>query len=287
MLRGPDFNGELPKKLYLQHGYKSYEADVDAETHAARFTIPPEIEGWASVDYNDAHLFLFIEPKSQLSVKLSSEKERYAPGQTANLLLQTSIAGVPGEAAVGLFGVDESLSQLVALPGAGELSDLRPTVQSTAAFGGLDAQALSLGRIRGANAAAATLLRVSNKPPPPEMESAVNASGQTVFDPNEALVDRFYVALAELHLQARHWESTAPATEKMSNKTMAGLWKRALESAEGKNQSVRDAFNRPLRLHRLPLDLLALTEPRQVIITGTRLPEDTENWSAWVAKEKP
>jgi hypothetical protein len=42
-----------------------------------------------------------------------------------------------------------------------------------------------------------------------------------------------------------------------------------------------------LRLHRLPADLLALTEPRAVVVNGTRLPEDTQNWSQWVAKEKP
>jgi hypothetical protein len=35
------------------------------------------------------------------------------------------------------------------------------------------------------------------------------------------------------------------------------------------------------------MDLLALTEPRQVVIDGTRLPEDSENWNLWVAKEKP
>ena len=28
-------------------------------------------------------------------------------------------------------------------------------------------------------------------------------------------------------------------------------------------------------------------EPRAVVINGTRLPEDTQNWSQWVAKEKP
>ena len=34
-------------------------------------------------------------------------------------------------------------------------------------------------------------------------------------------------------------------------------------------------------------DLLSLTDPRSVIVVGTRLPEDVENWSAWVAREKP
>jgi len=37
----------------------------------------------------------------------------------------------------------------------------------------------------------------------------------------------------------------------------------------------------------LPYDLLSLTEPRQLVVDGTRLPEDLENWQQWVAKEKP
>ena len=51
--------------------------------------------------------------------------------------------------------------------------------------------------------------------------------------------------------------------------------------------SCSHAYGRPLRLYRLPADLLALTDPHAVVATGTRLPEDVENWSAWVAKEKP
>ena len=32
---------------------------------------------------------------------------------------------------------------------------------------------------------------------------------------------------------------------------------------------------------------LSLTDPRAVIVVGTRLPEDVENWTQWVAREKP
>jgi len=56
---------------------------------------------------------------------------------------------------------------------------------------------------------------------------------------------------------------------------------------EQKKDSASDAWGRPLRLHRLPADLLALTEPRALIVNGTHLPEDVQNWAQWVAKEKP
>jgi hypothetical protein len=37
----------------------------------------------------------------------------------------------------------------------------------------------------------------------------------------------------------------------------------------------------------LPDDLLALTDPRQVVVDGTRLPEDVERWDRFVAEEDP
>jgi hypothetical protein len=232
-------------------------------------------------------VFLFSKPKASLAVSLTPEKERYAPGQLAHLELETTLGGVGGPAAVGLFGVDESLSQLVSLPGASELDGLRPAVSSSPAFPGVDAQALSLGRVRGANAQAATLLKVSTLPAPPEVDTPTSASARSVIDPNAVLVDRFYVALQELHVQAREWEGSAPASVKMTPQVMAQLWSKALDAMEKKKESPKDFWGRRLRLHRLPGDLLALTEPRQVVIDGTRLPEDSENWSLWVAKEKP
>jgi len=54
-----------------------------------------------------------------------------------------------------------------------------------------------------------------------------------------------------------------------------------------KGEKVTDAYGRRLRLSMLPGDLLALTDPHAVVVVGTRLREDTENWSVWVAKEKP
>lgn len=287
ILRGPDFTGELPEKLFLRHAYETVEAKVDEKSRSAQFKVPGDWQGWANVEWNGGQVFFFVEDPTPLAVKLTPEKERYTPGQVAQLGVETTIAGKGGRAGVGLFGVDDSLGQLVSLPGADELASLRSQATAIAAFGGLDAQALTLGRIRGANAAAATLLRVSALPPPPEREAAVALNGSTVFDPNEALVDRFYVVLGELYTQVREWEGGAPANEKMTPPVMAGLWSKSLDAVERRKESARDAWGRKLRLHRLPMDLLALTDPRTVVINATRLPEDIQNWSQWVAKEKP
>lgn len=287
LLRGPTFEGELPEKLYLRHAWASVEAKVDKEARKARFTVPVTWQGWAAVEWNGGQVFFFVRPTAPLQVTLTPEKPRYAPGQVAQLAVQTQLGGKGGAAAVGLWGVDDSLGQLATLPGADELAGVRQQPAGTSDFGGIDAQALSLGRIRGANAAAATLMRLSALPPPPQVEAAVALSGQTTFDPNEVLVDRFYVVLGELSTRVRDWEHAAPAAEKMSNVTMARLWRESLTGLEQRQDSARDAWGRLLRLHRLPADLLALTEPRLLVVNGTRLPEDIQNWSQWVAKEKP
>ena len=287
IIRGPDFTGELPEKLFLSHAFQSVEAKVDEKTRTATFTVPQSWQGWAGVQWGGAQVFLFVQPQAALSVKVTPEKDRYAPGQVAQLGIETLVGTQGGPAAVGLFGVDDSLAQLAPLPGADELASLRPQATGVAAFGSLDAQALSLGRIRGANAAAATLARVSSLPTPPQVEATASANGSTVFDPNEAQVDRFYLVLGELYAQVRGWESSAPASEKMTPPVMARLWNQALSAVEARKESAEDAWGRKLRLHRLPADLLALTEPRAVVINGTRLPEDNLNWSQWVAKEKP
>lgn len=287
ILRGPDFTGDLPEKLFLSHAFESQAAKVDETSRTATFTVPNDWQGWAGVQWGGGQVFLFVKPTSTLAVKVTPEKPRYAPGQVAQLGIETTIGEKGGAAAVGLFGVDDSLSQLAALPGADELASLRPQATGSAAFGSMDAQALSLGRIRGANAAAATLVRVASLPPPPQVEAAVSVNGSTVFDPNEAQVDRFYVVLGELYTQVRAWETSAPESAKISPQVMAQLWNTSLDVVEARKESARDAWGRRLRLHRLPMDLLALTEPRAVIVNGTRLPEDNQNWSLWVAKEKP
>ena len=78
-----------------------------------------------------------------------------------------------------------------------------------------------------------------------------------------------------------------PHGSEMQPRTMAELWGAAISDCEKRGEKVTDAFGRTLLLHRLPEDLLAMIDPRQVVADGTRLPEDVENWSAWVRKEQP
>ena len=102
-----------------------------------------------------------MRPRAELAVSVTPRRDRYAPGERAELAIQTTIGGAGGKAAVGLFGVDDSLGQLVPLPGEGDMQRVQPKVDtSSPAFGTLDGQALALGRIRGANAAAALAPRI-------------------------------------------------------------------------------------------------------------------------------
>ena len=167
LIRGPGFTSSgqrLPEKLTLACSKTSTEADVD-DQRKATFTIAGGAEGWCTVDVPGARGLVYVPPAQDLAVSVTPKRATYAPGQQAELLLQTTIAGAGAQAAVGLFGVDDSLGQLVALPGPGDLARVRPQVVTTSpAFGVLDGQALTLGRIRGANAAAATVLRIGAIP---------------------------------------------------------------------------------------------------------------------------
>jgi hypothetical protein len=288
LLRGPDFQGELPEKLFLQAGETRLEAEVEKAGRVARFRLPEDFEGWAEASWEGAVARVYVAPRARLALEVAPDKAAYAPGELAHLQVRTWVDGKEGPAAVGLFGVDESLSQLASLPGAGALDGMRPSpTVSSPAFGVLDGTALAMGRIRGANAAAATLLRVSGVPSREGGEPPVSLAVQGAFDPEVELTEPFYRVLSELTVQVRAWERSAPEGETLSPAGMAKLWEKSLEACEKRGEAVTDAFGRELRLSRLPPELLALTDPRAVVVSGTRLPEDVENWGAWVAREAP
>ena len=287
LIRGPRFAGALPARVALDCLTQHTEAELDPE-HRATLALDAKTEGWCTVSGGGVRAFVYARPRAELTVTVVPKRDRYAPGDKAELAIQTRLGGTGGPAAVGLFGVDDSLGQLVALPDGDALGRVRPAVETQApAFGTLDGQALALGRIRGANAAAATVLRVTAIPTPPELDAVVNGHAESAFDPIAELTDRFYLVLAELHAQVRTWEAKAPASEKMVPATMAKLWQAALAASAARGEPVTDAYGRTLRLWRLPSDLLSLTDPRAVVVVATRLPEDVENWPAWVARERP
>jgi len=287
LIRGPQFTGTLPARLALDCLTHHVEVPLDRDRRAV-FPLAGEVEGWCTASGGGARALVYVRPRAELTVSVVPGRERYAPGDKAELAIQTTLGGKGGPAAVGLFGVDDSLGQLVPLPGADALGRVRPVVETgSPAFGVLDGQALALGRIRGANAAAATVLRVTSIPTPPQLDAVVDGHAESKFDPIEELTDRFYAVLAELHAEVRGWEAKAPPAEKMTPATMARLWQAALAACAARGVAVTDAYGRTLRLSRLPSDLLSLTDPRAVVVVATRLTEDVENWPAWVAKEGP
>ncbi|MBM4319369.1 MAG: hypothetical protein FJ125_05250 [Deltaproteobacteria bacterium] len=290
LIRGPGFGeGMLPEHLYLNlEDGSTLKEKLEEQTRKTRFSLPQSARGWATVQWGGAAAYIYVRSGADLSLELKPGQERYAPGQVAELLLWTRQGEQGQPAAVGLFGVDESLAQLVALPGPDDMARLRPKPEVSApAFGVLDGQALVMGRVRGANAAAATILRVSSIPSLPELDVSVYASEQGRFDPVEELTDRFYVLLAEHYAQVRRWEEQAPRGELMHPATMARLWDQALVACQQRKERVEDAYGGRLRLSSLPEDLLALAGPRAAVIEGTRLPEDVEDWTGWVRRNEP
>jgi chorismate-pyruvate lyase len=288
LIRGPDYQGELPKELQLRAGQAVLEAEVEQPGRVARFRLPESFEGWAEATWAGAVARVYAAPRARVGLEGVPDKATYAPGELGHLQVRTQVDGKAGPAAVGLFGVDESLGQLAPLPGPQELDGLREVPQvPSPAFGVLDGAALAMGRIRGANASAAALLRVSAVPRPEQEEPALSVQAQSALDPEAELTDAFYRVLAELAAQVRAWEGSAPAGEMMTPARMARLWGKAVEACEKRGEPAVDAYGRRLRLSYLPSELLELTDPRAVVVSGTRLPEDVESWSAWVAQEEP
>lgn len=285
LLRGPDFSGELPKKLTLAHHDQTLEADVDVEKRVARFALPKERTGWWEAHVGGAVARVFVPKPSALKVAVASDKATYRPGDRAHLTIATRADGAGTKAAVTLVGVDETLATLAPLPGPDALERVLPTVQmQQRAFDALDATALALGRVRGKNAAAATVLLVSQVPTPEALDASVDASATSTFDPLAPLADRFYTVLEALYGEVREFEKSAPKDEKLTPKKMLALWERALAAAKTKGATVTDAFGRPLALNVLPDELVALTDPRVVVADGTRLPEDVEAWVRFVRR---
>lgn len=287
LLRGPDFRGDLYEEYRLVHadGRAVLAKRADKE-RTVRFVLPDEAGGWWSISAHGAQARVFVPEDDTLEVALRPDRPAYAPGDEATLTIRTTQSGAPVEAAVGLIGVDETMGQIAALPGADALNGLRPTVQSRGlAFGALDAAALGRGMIRGENAREAVILQVSSVPSPAAIDRPVSRVVQAPFDAEAALVSAFYRVLTVHQGKVRRWERTAPPGDQLTNARNAALWREALEELEAGDTPPVDAFGRTLELGILPGDLLAMADPRMVATDGTRLPEDIDNWTAWVVEE--
>lgn len=286
-VRGPDWSGELPEKVTMSSTDWRKEVDVDREKKRASFELPKDRDGWFEVSFAGALARVFVPKQSNLMVALTPDKLVYRPGEQATLSVTTTTTTKDGAAgigaAVGLFGVDETLGQLATLPGPGSMDRVVPAVtMREPAFGVLDAVALSLGRVRGKNAAAATVLFVQSVPSPEALDVTVGGSGASSFDPLLPLADRFYGVLDAMYAEVRRFETEAPPEQKLDAKTALSLWDKAIAAAAAKGVPTTDVYGRPLRLQLLPDELVAMTDPRLMIGNGTRLPEDIEAWIPFV-----
>ncbi len=287
LFRGPDYTGELPKKLILRHGTLVVaEAPLDPTTRAASFDLPDDRHGFLHVDVGDARVVVFVRPTDPLSVEVQPDKASYRPGETATLTITTRAGDAPGPAAVGLVGVDSALAQLAPLLGPDDFG--RVTVRAEAsrpAFGAFDPRALALGQVRGENAAKAAVLRISQLPMDPAGDAYLSVRGASTPNDEEVLVTSFYRALEALHARVRAWEDAAPTDEVMTPDRMVRIWDHTLTELRKQRTPANDAFGLPLTLDRLPPDLLGQVDPRVVVNDKTRLPEDVVSWERYVAQE--
>lgn len=287
LLRGPSWRGDLPEKLYLQEGNRRVgEAELEEGKNTVQFEVPDDVDGFLHVTVAGSRAVLFVQPDKPLALKLGTDKPAYAPGETATLTVTTTAGGDPVAAGVGLIGVDSTLGQLAPLTGPDDWG--RVTVRATAdqpAFDSFDPRALTLGRVRGENAAKAAVLRISQLPMDEAGDLRTSASNSVTPDVQGALVTNFYAAYEELVRGVRSWEKTAPKGETMQPPTMAKLWKAALKARRDAGEPAVDGWGRELTLDLLPRDLLEQLDPRQLVADGTRLPEDIVSWTGWVDEE--
>lgn len=283
-IRGPGHQGSFPDKIQLMQADRQIgRFDFDPDKRRGTVTIPPEVHGFVSVTIDGVRALLYVRSPTDLAVAVAADKPVYRPGETATLTVTTRDGTGPVAAGVTLSGVDSTLAALATLPGGDDFA--RVTVRSASqdpAFGVLDARALQTGQIAGENAAQAAVLRVSEVPPAPPGAARADGVGHAVFDRDGEAADAFYGFYGDVRDAVRAWEKAAPEGEVMTPKKMVELWEATLRA-----HPARDPFGNPLHLSQVPRDLLPLTDPRVLVADAARVPEDVEDWAAYVAKEAP
>ncbi|MES2638472.1 MAG: MG2 domain-containing protein [Myxococcota bacterium] len=284
-VRGPNFTGSFPEKVWLKQGDRSLvEFPFDEKTRKTTITVPADTDGFVHVEWSGARAVLYVRPKADLALALTTDAATYRPGATANVTITARDGDTPVGAGVTLSGVDSTLATLATLPNPDAFA--RVTVRATSdapAFGVLDARALQTGQIAGENAAQAAVLRVTGLPSlPPGADRVDIVQTMGSFTPEAELADAFYTLYGHARTEVRAWEAATPAGEVLTAATMVKLWEKALRA-----HPTKDPFGRALHLSTLPPDLLALTDPRFMASDGARLPEDVENWPVYVSAEAP
>lgn len=285
LLRSGAQDIELPKELALTQNGKEV-ARTELKENKAEFQLPPDVRGFVEARFLGQWARVFVQRTDRLALTLEPDRTSYRPGETAQITVTTTAGGVGHQAAVGLIGVDAALGQIATLPGPDEYGRVTITASSAEpAFGAFDARALLLGRIRGANARQAAVLRVSAIPVDRFERPLVSGSGTMRIPQDDALERAFEAAWAQTAVNVRAWERQAPEAEKLDNARMLKLWEKALADLRDEGKPAVDAFGRELKLRLLPEDKLKQLDPKLVVGDGTRIPEDTVSWVGWVAKE--
>ena len=286
LLRGPNNPVELPDRLQLRHqAGRTVESTREADGRTFRFALPEDAQGWWAVQWQDATARVWVQDRSSLDLRITPAQAVAAPGDDLSLLVSTLRDNAPIAAHVSLVGVDESLGQLVPLPGPDAMATLRPGPTTTQPLAGLELAALTNGAIRGTHAITALVATAADAPPLAALDRPVSVSSAD-FDPNPAVHQLFFELLRRLYAEVRAWEASAPADARLAPATVAQLWSAALDQCAAEAPPCTDPFGRRLRLGLLPPELLALTEPR-LLVRGERLPDDMEHWPTWVAEEDP
>jgi len=287
LLRGPAWSGPLPDELALVSG-----SDVVAKAavidNGAVFQVPDDAAGFLHVRFAGARATLFVRRPHPLQVTIDTDKTQYAPGAEATLTVQTTAGGGPVAAGVSLIGVDETLGQLAPLPAVDDVGSV--TVQARSerpAFGAFDARAVALGRVRGDNAAQAAVLRVSSLPEERRWIEGANGHGSVQAPAAQDTNVAFYRALEVAVRRVRTWEADAPEGEQMQPERMAKVWADSLDELRAAGAPAVDGFGRPLVLPALSDGFLAQLDPRRMVHSGTRLPEDVRSWTDYARGVAP
>ena len=285
IFRGPQSGRSLPESLWLRDG-SVYLEQADVEGNAATFSIPEDAEGFLHVEWAGARTVVYVQEAAPLTVTLSTDAPAYAPGTRTELTVRTAAGGKPQPAAVGLVGVDQTLSQLAPLLGADDYG--RVTVLTEAerpAFDSFDPRALALGQVTGENAAKAALLRISHLPTNAAGDQPTSATAEVVADTDGATLAAFYRVLEATRRRVRQWEEAAPQEEQMDPSRMVAFYQETLVALEQAGEAAVDGYGRPLTLGALPYDLLEQLEPRALVADATRLPEDVVSFTRYVDEE--
>ncbi|MEQ1508175.1 MAG: hypothetical protein ABMB14_38450, partial [Myxococcota bacterium] len=285
LIRGPGFFGELPEELLLFEG-TALVARAKVTDKVATFTIPADRSGFLHTEWNGARAVVFVRDAQPLSVEVRSDRPTYRPRETATLTVSTRAGADPVAAAVGLAGVDATLAQLATLVGPNDFG--RVTVRTTAttpAFGAFDPKALVLGQIRGENAARAAVLAIDGLPMDAAGDAPSSGSAQHRADTEDRLRTNFYRALDRVTVRVRDWEAAAAPGALLEPTAMVDAWNGALADLDAAGDPAVDGYGRELTLDVLPPDLLVLTDPRQIVSDGARLPEDFVGWVQFVEQE--